>query len=170
MSTRVSTTLSSVTGAEAFPIIWSQETTAFCLLTGLSPNLARILPRTGTTIDTFVRAGVEALQCNLTTDNPATRIANLMLDRELLAWDETNTEIVLGPVIMVRTAPRARPAVDCAIRFDEMYTRFCATRAAPAARSSRTRCFCWQRSSLARCRSRFCPVTPPSPRHGSRRN
>jgi len=87
-------------GAEAFRIIWSREMTAFCLLTGLSPDLSRIITRTGTTVDKIVRAGVEALQYDRTIDTPVTRLVKLLLDHGVLTWDQTGTNINLGPVIM----------------------------------------------------------------------
>lgn len=79
--------------------------TAFCLLTGLSPDLSRIITRTGTTVDKIVRAGVEALQYDRTIDTPVTRLVKLLLDHGVLTWDQTGTNINLGPVIMVRAAP-----------------------------------------------------------------
>ena len=101
----ISVILLSVIGAEAFRIIWSREMTTFCLLTGLSPDLSRIITRTGTTVDKIVRAGVEALQYDRTIDTPVTRLVKLLLDHGVLTWDQTGTTINLGPVIMVRAAP-----------------------------------------------------------------
>ena len=89
-------------GTVAFPLIWSTDTTAYCLRTGISPNLSRCVTRTGTTLWKLVIDGVTLLQRDREARSPSADLVVMMLRHELLIWSSSDNTIRLGPVLMVR--------------------------------------------------------------------